>query len=367
MHCDLNALANEGIRSLHPYLPGKPVSELERELGITNIIKLASNENPLGCSPHAIEAIHCELSEIARYPDANGYYLKEAICQQLGCTMEQLTLGNGSNDVLDLIARTFAGPGSEVIFSQHAFVVYPIVTKAVEAEAVVVPAKDFGHDLDAMADAITPKCRLIFIANPNNPTGTCLYSKQLREFMQRVPENVIVVLDEAYYEYVDHADYPQTINWLSEFPNLIITRTFSKAYGLASLRVGYSISHGDIAGLLNRVRQPFNVNSLALAAATAAMKDTDFLSQAVKVNSEGMQYLTSELEQSGYGYIPSMGNFLTVDMDCDAGELYQKLLHQGVIVRPVANYEMPRHLRVSIGLAEENSRFIEALKLVTNR
>ncbi len=367
MSCDLTALANKGVSSLHPYQPGKPISELERELGITDIVKLASNENPLGCSEKAIAAMQQEFSEISRYPDANGYYLKQAISQRLGVEMNQITLGNGSNDVLDLIARTFAGRGSEVIFSQHAFVVYPIAATAVEADSVAVPAKNYGHDLEAMADAITNKTRLIFIANPNNPTGTCENAADLRNFMQRVPENVIVVLDEAYYEYVDDPDYPQTINWLTEYPNLIITRTFSKAYGLAGARIGYSISHPEIAGLLNRVRQPFNVNSFAMSAAAAALSDVNFLTQAVNLNKQGMNFLTQQLDEMGYSYIPSMGNFLTMDMATDAAEIYQKLLHKGVIVRPVANYEMPQHLRISIGLMEENQRFVEALKAVSGR
>ncbi len=367
MSCDLNLLANSGIRSLHPYQPGKPISELERELGISNIVKLASNENPLGCSPLAIQAIQAEMNDIARYPDANGYYLKEAISKKLAINMAQLTLGNGSNDVLNLIARTFAGAGSEVMFSQHAFVVYPIAAKAVEADAVVIPAKNYGHDLSAMAEAITTKTRLIFIANPNNPTGTCETADDLRGFMQLVPENVIVVMDEAYYEYVEDADYPQTTGWLNDFPNMIITRTFSKAYGLAGARIGYSISHEDIAGLLNRVREPFNVNSFAMAGATAALKDEQFLQRAVSLNRRGMDYLTQELDKMDFDYIPSKGNFLTVKMHCNGMEIYEKLLLQGVIVRPVANYEMPQHLRVSIGLMEENQRFIAALKKVTGQ
>ncbi len=367
MSCDLSLLANKGIRSLHPYQPGKPISELERELGISNIVKLASNENPLGCSRLAKEAMQAEMSTISRYPDANGYYLKQAICQKLGIDMNQITLGNGSNDVLNLIARTFAGPGSQVMYSQHAFVVYPIAAKAVEADSIVVPAKNYAHDLEAMGDAMTDKTRLIFIANPNNPTGTCENAASLRAFMQRVPENVMVVMDEAYYEYVDDVDYPQTINWLNEYRNMIITRTFSKAYGLAGARSGYSISHKDIAGLLNRVREPFNVNSFAMAGATAALQDVDFLNQAVSLNRCGMDYLTDQLEQMGFTYIPSKGNFLTVDMNTDAADIYEKLLHQGVIVRPVANYEMPNHLRISIGLMEENQRFISALKKVTGR
>jgi len=364
MSCDLQLLANEAIRSLHPYLPGKPISELERELGITNIIKLASNENPLGCSPIAKESIMNELAEISRYPDANGYYLKEAIANIHAIQIDQLTLGNGSNDVLNLIARTFAGPGSEVIFSQHAFVVYPIAAKVVGADAVVVAAKNFGHDLEAMANAITEKTRLIFIANPNNPTGTCLYKDELKKFMQSVPENVIVVMDEAYYEYVEDDNYPQTLTWLELFPNMIITRTFSKAYGLAGARIGYSVSHRDIAGLLNRIREPFNVNSFAMAAATTAIKDNQFLEQAVNLNKEGMNFLIKQLQELELTYIPSKGNFITVNMGSDAAPYYQKLLHQGVIVRPVANYQMPNHLRVSIGLMEENTRFIDALKMV---
>jgi histidinol-phosphate aminotransferase len=361
------ALANAGIRSLHPYQPGKPISELQRELGVEDVVKLASNENPLGCSPKALEAMKAEMGDIARYPDANGFYLKEALSSRLGVLPEQITLGNGSNDVLDLIARTFTGPGSEVIFSEHAFLVYPIVTKAVEATAVEVPARQYGHDLEAMAAAITEKTRLIFIANPNNPTGTWVTAAELREFMHRVPENVIVVVDEAYYEYVSFPEYPQSINKLSEFPNLVVTRTFSKAYGLAGIRVGYAVSHADVAGLLNRIRQPFNVNSLALAAAEAALGDTEFLQRAVAVNREGMDYLMSEMDKLGYAYIPSAGNFLTVNFQCDGLELYNKLLREGVIVRPVANYNMPEHLRISIGTSEENQRFVEALKKVTGR
>ncbi|RMH47221.1 MAG: histidinol-phosphate transaminase [Gammaproteobacteria bacterium] len=367
MSCDLTALANAGIRGLQPYQPGKPISELQRELGLTDIVKLASNENPLGCSLKVREAMESCMADIARYPDANGYYLKQALSEKLGIRAGQITLGNGSNDVLDLIARTFAGPGREVIFSQHAFLVYPIVTKAVEAKAVVVPARNYGHDLDAMADAITEQTSLIFIANPNNPTGTWVSANELRTFLKRVPENVIVVVDEAYYEYVDSPDYPQTLSKLAEFPNLIVTRTFSKAYGLAGLRVGYSVSHPDVADLLNRIRQPFNVNSLALAAAEAALSDVDFLQKAVELNKAGMAYLTAAMDDMGYRYIPSAGNFLTIDFECDAQSLYQKLLHEGVIVRPVANYELPSHLRVSIGTMEENERFVQALKKVTGR
>ena len=367
MSCDLEALAKPGIRSLHPYLPGKPVSELERELGITNIVKLASNENPLPVSESIREAMLAEFDETTRYPDSNAYYLKEAISAKTGVAMNGITVGNGSNDVLDMIARVFAGPGDEVMFSQHAFVVYPIVTQCVGATPVVIPALNWGHDLNAMAAAITDKTRLIYIANPNNPTGTCLMSDELKAFMDKVPAEVIVVIDEAYYEYASDPNYPNTVSWLTAYPNLVITRTFSKAYGLAALRVGYSLSSNTISGLLNRVRHPFNSNSVGLAAATAALKDDDYLKASVEINASGMSQLISMCDEMGLEYIPSSANFLTIDMAQEAAPLYQAYLHEGVIVRPVANYEMPNHLRISIGLEQENERFIAATRKVLGK
>ncbi|WP_455209250.1 histidinol-phosphate transaminase [Kaarinaea lacus] len=362
-------LAAPGVKGLHPYQPGKPIDELEREYGISNIIKLASNENPLGPSPLALDAIKQELHELARYPDGNGFVLKQALSQKLGVALPQITLGNGSNDILELITRAFATSGNEIIFSQHAFAVYPIVTQAVNATAVVTPAKDWGHDLEAMANAVTAKTRLIFIANPNNPTGTWLSGDKLKAFIAALPRHVIVVVDEAYFEYANdprmQADgYPDASKWLGEFPNLIVTRTFSKAYGLAALRAGYSVSHPGIADLLNRVRQPFNMNHLALVAASAALNDTQHLDKGIHLNAVGMQQLVEGFDTLGLDFIPSVGNFVCVDVGKKAASVYDALLHEGVIVRPVANYEMPQYLRITIGLPQENERFLQALQKV---
>ena len=357
-------MAASGVANLNPYVPGKPVSELERELGISDSIKLASNENPLGCSPKAIAAINEELGEVARYPDGGGFELRSALADKHGIDAGCITLGNGSNDVLDMIARVFLGLGRESLFSQHAFAVYPISSQAVGADLKIAPAKNYAHDLDAMTGMISERTGVIWIANPNNPTGNWLRATELRSFIQAVPSEVIVVVDEAYIEYVEEDNYPDASNWLHDFPNLIVTRTFSKAYGLASLRVGYGLSHPDVADLLNRVRQPFNVNSMALAAAEAALEDTDFIRRAVEVNREGMSQLMQGFDRMGLEYIPSVGNFIAVDVARPGPEVDQALLREGCIVRPVANYGLPNHLRVSIGLAEENARFLAALKKV---
>lgn len=361
IQCDYVELANPGVRALHPYMPGKPIEELERELGITDIVKLASNENPLGPSTVALNAVQASMSEWARYPDGNGFALKQKLGQRFGVAPAMITLGNGSNDVLDLIVRAYAGTHSEVIFSQYAFAVYALSTQAVGARAVVTPAKNWGHDLDAMAAAITDNTALVFIANPNNPTGTWLNDSQIRAFLSRVPEHVLVVLDEAYAEYLEDGDYPDGMALLAEFPNLIVTRTFSKAWGLAGLRVGYSVSCEPIANMLNRVRHPFNVNSAALIAACAVLDDSSYLERGRCLNKEGLAQLERGLQALGLDYIPSVGNFICFDAGTDGGQLYDALLRQGVIVRPVANYGMPQHLRVSVGLAEENQRFLEAL------
>jgi len=363
MAFDAFKLAVPGVRSLQPYIPGKPIEELEREYGVTNVIKLASNENPLGPSPKALAAAQAALAEIARYPDGGGFALKRALATKLGVLPEQITLGNGSNDILEFAARTFVTAQDEVVFSQHAFAVYPIVTRAVDARAVEVPARDWGHDLAAMHAAITARTRLIFIANPNNPTGTWLRSDELREFLDNVPESVVVVVDEAYFEYVEESAYPDSIAWLARYPNLICARTFSKIYGLAGLRVGYGVSSPTVADLLNRVRQPFNVNSIAQAAALAALDDSAHLDEARRVNTDGMQQLVKGFEQLGLAYIPSAGNFVCVEVG-EAGRVYENLLRAGVIVRPVANYGMPRHLRVTVGLVNENQRFLDALKKI---
>lgn len=362
-------LAAPGVRALNPYLPGKPIEELQRELGIQQVVKLASNENPLGPSPLAIQAIQKQLSETARYPDGNGFVLKNALAEHLGVNTAQITLGNGSNDVLELIARAFASADDEIVFSQYAFAIYPIVTQAINAKAIKVPAKLWGHDMDAMLAAVTEATKVVYIANPNNPTGTWVDESNLRHFLENIPRKVIVVMDEAYFEYASDPcmqleGYPNTLNWLSRFPNLIVTRTFSKAYGLAGLRVGYAVSHSGVADLLNRVRQPFNVNQLALVAAAAALNDKEHLQQTIKLNCEGMKQLQEGFAALGLDYIPSAGNFICVDVGEDADGIYSALLRDGVIVRPVANYNMPTHLRVSVGLERENERFLKSLAAV---
>lgn len=367
MACDYIALAAQGVQKLTPYVPGKPVEELERELGITNIIKLASNENPLGPSPKVLAALDAVKAELTRYPDGNGFKLKQALSQHLNVTTDTITLGNGSNDILEIISRAYLSPGDEAIYSEYAFAVYPISVQAVGATAVVTKAVNYGHDLHAMAAAVTAKTKLIFIANPNNPTGTWFGKPQWEAFMAKVPENVLVVLDEAYIEYVEGNNALSGLDYVSRYPNLIVSRTFSKAYGLAGLRVGYCISHPQVANILNRVRQPFNVDSFALAAATAVLSDADYLQRSRQTNREGMQLLEKGFKQLGLEYIPSAGNFITVHFDQDAGPLYQALLREGVIVRPVANYGMPKSLRISIGLPAENARFLDALKKVLGR
>lgn len=360
---NLSALSPANIRAIAPYQGGKPISELAREMGLNeaDIVKLASNENPLGMSPKAQMAVEEAIYEIARYPDGNSFALRDAVSEKYGVQPAQIVFGNGSNDILELAARAFLTAGDEAIYSQHAFAVYPLVTQAVGATGVVVPAIDFGHDLPAFLKAITPKTKLIFVANPNNPTGTLISKAALKDFLRQVPKNILVVLDEAYDEYLSAADKSEAIGWLAEFENLIISRTFSKAYGLAGLRVGFGLMHADLADLMNRVRQPFNVNSLAQVAATVSLQDDDFVQRSYAANQAGMAQITQGLEKLGLSYIPSFGNFVSFKVT-NASAVNQALLKQGVIVRPVANYEMPDYLRVSIGLFSENARFLEVLE-----
>ena len=368
---DFKQLAVTGVQALHPYQPGKPIEELERELGISNILKLASNENPLGASPQAQAALTAALKTLELYPDGSGYQLKQAIAEKFGLHSDQITLGNGSNDVLELIARAFLDNQRAAVISEHAFAVYQIVTQAVGAELQIAKANPadhqampYGHNLANLAAKITDKTRVVFIANPNNPTGTWLSTTALHSFLQRVPSDVIVVLDEAYTEYVQEAEFPNALTWLEEFPNLIVTRTFSKIYGLAGLRVGYAVSNPVIADLLNRVRQPFNVNSLALAAAQAALADDTFLQHSVDTNAAGLVQWRAACAENGWEYIPTVGNFITVDMQRPAAPLYDALLREGVIVRPIGGYGLPQHLRITIGTTAQNTRCIEALKKV---
>ena len=367
MSCDFLSLATEGVRGLHPYQPGKPIEELERELGLKEIIKLASNENPMGPGPKVRAAVSACIDDLARYPDGNGFGLKAVLSERLGVAPDGLTLGNGSNDVLELIVRGFVTPQHEVVFSEHAFAVYPLATQAVGARSVVTPAKDWGHDLNAMAQAITERTRVMFVANPNNPTGTWSTENRLRELMRIVPDNVLLVVDEAYREYVPHADYPDCAGWISEHPNLVVTRSFSKVFGLGGLRVGYAISDPGIADILNRVRQPFNVNRLAMAAAAAALDDEQHTALSVELNRCEMIRLTQAFTDLGLAYVPSVGNFISVDVGRSSGDVFDGLLREGIIVRPVGAYGMPNHLRVTVGLEEENVRFLAALeKVLTN-
>lgn len=349
------------VRAIAPYQPGKPITELARETGIPveNIVKLASNENPLGMSPKARQAVEQAIASLERYPD--DFDLKQAVARHTGKAMDQVVLGNGSNDVLDLVARVFLSAGRSALYSQHAFAVYPLATVSVGAVAIAVPAKNFGHDLDAMLAAIRPDTRVIWIANPNNPTGTFLPYPELKAFLAKVPGHVMVVLDEAYNEYIPPEERLDTSAWLTEFPNLLVTRTFSKIYGLAGLRIGYGLTNSAVADLMNRVRQPFNCNNLALAGAIAALDDQAFVAESYRVNHEGMVKIQAALTRLGLDYIPSHGNFLTFRLP-DAAGVNRRLLQQGVIVRPLVGYGMPDWLRVTIGTEPENARFLEALE-----
>ena len=354
------------VRAISPYQPGKPISELAREMGIAeaDIIKLASNENPLGMSPKAKSAAAAALADLHIYPDGNGFALKQALAAHYGVAADQFVLGNGSNDVIELIARVYLAPETAAVFSCHAFAVYPLATMATGATCIEVSAKNFGHDLDAMLQAITPETRIVFIANPNNPTGTFLPGAAVHAFLKQVPSEVIVVLDEAYNEYLPPDLRADSVAWLQEFPNLVITRTFSKIYGMAGLRVGFALASATLADLMNRVRQPFNVNSVALAAAIAALDDHTFVAESYASNLRGMEQIVAGLKHLGLAHIPVHGNFVTFkvgDVPTAGAAVNAKLLKEGVIVRPIGGYGMPEWLRVTIGSEHENSRFLAAL------
>ncbi len=362
------ALAAEGVQRLAPYVPGKPIEEVERELGIRNTVKLASNENPLGPPAASVEAASRALGSAALYPDGSAWALKRGLAAHLNVTPECLTPGNGSNDVLVLLAEAFLMPGRSAIYSQYAFIVYALAVQAASAHAIVVPAlpahhpvKPLGHDLAAMREAVDDRTRLVFIANPNNPTGTWLDAGALRDFIASLPPEVIVVVDEAYAEYVTDPAYASAIGWIDEFPNLVVTRTFSKIYALAGLRVGYAVSHPVIADLLNRVRQPFNVNAPAQAAALAALDDAAHVRRSQQLNAQGRVQLGEGLTALGCQVVPSEGNFLLVRMPVPAMDSYQHLLKAGFIVRPVGNYGLPDHLRITVGLPEQNAGLLAAL------
>ncbi len=355
----------ENIKTLLPYVPGKPIEELERELGLKEIVKLASNENPLGASPKGLEAAKNALTGIHLYPDGSGYHLTGAIAERHGVARPQVVLGNGSNEVIEIAARTFLAPGDEAIYSRHAFIVYPLICKAIGATGVEVPPlPSLGHDLEGIAAAVTSKTRFIFLANPNNPTGTMFPQSAWKKFLDKVPVDIPILVDEAYAEYVTDPDYPDPWKELAAGRNLIITRTFSKIFGLAGLRIGYAVSTLEISDLMNRVRPPFNANTVAQAAALAALSDEDFVRRSREVNVRGLRYLRAHLEKLGLKVTPSWGNFILADLGRPAGPVYEALLGKGVIARPVGVYGLPNHLRITVGTQEEIETLVKALSAV---
>jgi len=358
------SLANEHILGIAPYEPGKPIEELERELGITNAIKLASNENPLPPSDRVQRAIIAALNTVNRYPDGSGFYLRQALAKKHGVAPEQVILGNGSNELIELLVRTFLRPGDEAIVPHPSFVVYPMIVQAAGGIRVMVMLKDYRLDLEAMARAITPLTKVIFIANPNNPTATIVTADEVDAFMARVPETVIVVFDEAYVEFAQGPDFPDTLAYVKQGRKVIVLRTFSKAASLAGLRVGYAIADADATALMNRIRQPFNVNSLAQAAALAALEDEAHVLECVRMIEAGRHFLYEEFRALGLSYVPSRANFILVDVGRNATEIYQKLLHEGVIVRPMTSFGMESTLRITVGTPEENRRLVRALRTV---
>ncbi|HEX4585405.1 MAG TPA: histidinol-phosphate transaminase [Burkholderiaceae bacterium] len=350
------------VRAIAPYQGGRPIEEVALELGCKpeSIIKLASNENPLGMAPGARAAAAAALADVGRYPDGNGAALKSALSQRLNVPVSWLTVGNGSNDILEMAASLMLAPGASCVYSQHAFAIYALATQARGARAIETPARELGHDLAAMRAAIQPCTRLIYIANPNNPTGTLLAPDALRDFLEAVPPQAVVVLDEAYNEYLPPPARYDSLPWVRRYPNLIVSRTFSKVYGLAGLRVGYAVAQPDLTDLLNRIRQPFNVNSVAQAAARAALDDDEFVRRSVELNESGRTELCRSLGAMGLQLAPANGNFVLVRVGA-AAAVYQHLLGCGVIVRPVASYGLPEWLRVTVGLPEENARFLREL------
>ncbi len=367
---NMESIANSGVQTLSPYQPGKPVTDIQREFGLEHVVKLASNENPLGPGNKAKAAITGFADDLARYPDPNGFALKQALCDAFDLHHNMLTLGNGSNDVLVLLAQAFLRPGTNSIFSQYAFEVYAIATQIAGAQAKVVPAlgpdssMPLGHDLQGMLDRVDTNTQIVFIANPNNPTGTWIGAKELQSFLDQLPQNVICVLDEAYVEYEGFDDTPDAMNWVKQYPNLVVTRTFSKAHGLAGLRVGFAVAQPQITDLLNRVRQPFNVNAIGQSAAIAALSDDAHLKASRDLNRAGMQGIADIVQGHGMSVVPSAANFIMVDCGRPAQPIFHALLKQGVIVRPVANYGLPNHLRITIGTQEENAFFAQAWEKV---
>jgi histidinol-phosphate aminotransferase len=362
---DLRLLVPEWIRTLTPYPPGMPIEELERELGIRDSIKLASNENPLGPSPRALEAIARALPQLHRYPDGSAFYLRRRLAERHGVSPDEIIVGNGSNELIELVVRTFLRPRDEAVMADQAFVVYRMVTQAVAATPRIVPLRHFTHDLEAIAEAVTARTRIIFVANPNNPTGTIFRRPAWEAFLRAIAgRQLLVIADDAYAEFASDPEYPDTIACRGDGAVPVVSlRTFSKLYGLAGLRIGYAVAPVGVIDALGRVRQPFNVNSLALVAAHGALDDHEHVARTLAVNREGMAYLTREFDRLGLAWVPSNANFVLVRVG-QGSRVYEALLTHGVIVRPMDGYGFPDHLRVTVGLPEENARCIRALEAV---
>ena len=358
----MKKLIREGVEDLIPYPPGKPIEELERELGIKGSIKLASNENPLGPSPMAVQAVMEKVQGLHRYPDGSGYYLKTRLSEKFGLPMSQIILGNGSNELIELIIRTFLSPGEQVVQAFPTFLVYEKVVKGAGGQIISVPLSDFRIDLNAIADAITADTKIIFLTNPNNPTGSAFSKDEMTGFLEKIPDDVILVLDEAYIEFVSDEGVAQGLELLSAHPLLAVLRTFSKLYGLAGLRIGYGFAAESLIDYMNRVRQPFNANTLAQAAAIAALDDSEFVSRTLKVVKEGLQYLYQNLDEMGLEYLPTQTNFFLIKVPRKGKEIYERMLKKGVIVRSMDSYGLPDYIRINVGLPEENERFVRSLK-----
>jgi histidinol-phosphate aminotransferase len=359
----ITELSPLNIRNIAPYIPGKPVEEVERELGIS-AIKLASNENPFGPSPLVIEAVRQFLPKGNFYPIGDGYYLREKLAARFSLASDQIILGSGSSELLELVARAFLTADDEALTSEKSFVMYYLAPQQMNCPVIQAPMDVYTYDLNAILRRVTSRTKVIYLANPNNPTGTMFTATELDRFLKEIPGHIIVVVDEAYYEYVQVLDYSYSLDSLSHYPNVLVLRTFSKAYGLAGFRIGYGLAQAELISVLNKVRPPFNTSSLAQVAALAALDDQEYVRHSVEANREGYLFLAGELEKMGVPFVPSVANFILIETESDCGELFQKLLRQGVIVRPMKANGFPRGIRVSIGSSEENRRFIEALKTV---
>ena len=361
MSQSLKDSVNKGVLELKPYEPGKPIEETQKEVGLDNIIKLASNENPLGISPKALKAIS-SATDLNRYPDGNATQFKEKVASEYNVKPSMVTVGNGSNDIIEFIAKCFLSSGDTAIFSQHGFAIYPLAIKASGAEPIKVEAKNWGHDLDGIADSVKENTKAIFLATPNNPTGTVLSVNELKTFLKKIPSNIIVLVDQAYFEYIEDEQYKVPFELINEFSNLVISRSFSKAHGLAAFRLGFSISSEEIADFLNRVRQPFNANSLALIAGVEALNDKKHISESVDINKKGLALTEEFLEKLGFDFIKSYGNFISFDSKMDSDKSFEYFLSKGIILRSLKVYEMPNHLRVSIGTENEMQQFFSTLE-----